>query len=310
MERGDGAELQCLVVVPFYADLGLLRQTLDSLMAQDDPDWVAVVIDDSPWPADVALEVAALVDGYGDVRLQRERSRDNLGVARTFNRAFAIALERGVDVVTILHADDLLEPNYIATVRAAHAAHPQAVCVAPMVTVIDADGVPTMPLADRVKALMWPRRLGELRGERGLALLLRGQFFYCPAVSYRVSAVRDGVVPRWNDQWGQVMDLELYARTLLAGGSIVLCKQRVYRYRRHRASATERNSVTLLRSEEETALCRGLVVEARQRGWHRAARAGRRRVAVRGQAALRALALARARQWPAARRAARLALAP
>ena len=66
---------------------------------------------------------------------------------------------------------------------------------------------------------MWPDGLAALEGERGLQLLVRGQFFYCPAVSYRLSAVPEQA---WTDRWRQVMDLDLYARILLAGGRIGL----------------------------------------------------------------------------------------
>ena len=66
---------------------------------------------------------------------------------------------------------------------------------------------------------MWPRRTTTLIGERGLQRLLRGQFFYCPAVSYRLALVPR---PAWDPRWRQVMDLMLYGRVLLAGGSIEL----------------------------------------------------------------------------------------
>jgi hypothetical protein len=224
-----------------------------------------------------------LVDGVADVRLTRLRNERNLGVAPTFNRAFDVAAERAVDIVTIFHADDVLEPDYVATLRAAHAQFPDAACVAPNATVIDAAGRPVRPLPDRVKQWLWPRRRTELAGERGLALLLRGQFLYCPAVSYRMTAVRAQVVPRWNERWGQVMDLELYARTVLAGGSIALERRPVYRYRRHADTTTERNSAGLVRTEEETALCKALAAEATRKGWYRAARAGRRRITVRAR---------------------------
>jgi hypothetical protein len=83
------------------------------------------------------------------------------------------------------------------------------------------------------------------------------------------------------------MDLELYARVLLAGGTIGLVDEPVFVYRRHEGSMTQLNSATLARTLEETELSRELVNEARIRGWNRAARAGTARVAVRLQAMLR-----------------------
>jgi glycosyltransferase involved in cell wall biosynthesis len=292
-----------LVAVPYHSRPELLREALESVVAQDDPDWECVVVDDSP-PGD---EVEPVLRAFHDPRLTSVRNPSTLGVAGNFNRCFDIARRRGAELAVILHADDVLEPWYVSTMRAAHAHHPEAACVAPRVTVIDARGRPARTVPDTVKSWLWPRRLHALEGERGLTVLLRGQFFHCPAVSYRVELLRDRA---WNDRWRQVMDLELYARILLDGGTIALEPRRVYRYRRHPGSMTQINSGTLVRSLEETALCRELARDAAALGWRRAARAGRIRFAVRAQALLRALTLPFSGRLRDARRALRLAVAP
>ncbi len=290
------------VTVPYYANPAYLRLALDSVLAQTDPFWWCVVVDDSP--DDSAALVVGAVD---DPRINVERNPTNLGVAGNFNRCVELAVAGGAQLGVILHADDLLEPDYIATMRAAHARRPEAACVAPKVTVIDIDGNPHLPLPDRVKAALWPRRLDRLAGEQGMRLLLRGQFFYCPAVSYRWALLQP---PVWDDRWRQVMDLMLYGRTILVGGSVELEPARVYRYRRHAGSETQQNSATLSRTEEETAACRELAAAAGAIGWHRARRAGQARTTVRLQSVLQAaLALGRGR-GAIARRALGFALRP
>ena len=91
------------------------------------------------------------------------------------------------------------------------------------------------------------------------------------------------------------MDLELYGRILLAGGSIVLEPAPVFRYRRHEQSMTQLNSATMVRTVEETEVCRQLADEAKRLGWRRAAREGRLRVTVRLQALMRVAELRDAR---------------
>ncbi|MEK7422236.1 MAG: glycosyltransferase [Actinomycetota bacterium] len=270
-----------LVLVPFYENPMYLRATMQSVLAQTDQDWSALVVDDS-----IAGDAAgSVVSELGDQRITYVRNDGNLGVARSFNRCFDLAIERGAQLATILHADDLLEPAYIEVMKAAHAAHPAAACVAPGVTVIDAAGTPSRTVPDTVKNWLRPRQVDCLQGERGLERLLRGQFFYCPSVSYRLAMLR---LPAWNTRWQQVMDLELYSRVLLDGGEIRLISRPLFRYRRHDESMTQLNSVTMVRSEEETALCRELVAECVSKGWRRAARAGRFRITVRLQASMRA----------------------
>lgn len=294
-----------LLAVPFHSNPEYLRLTLDSVVAQSDPTWRAVVVDDAPDPATSgALDVVRQV---ADARISYRANERNLGVAASFERCFDVAREVGAATVTILHADDLLEPGYVATVVAAHAADPAAPCVAPKAMVIDAAGHPTTTLADRVKALLWPRRLDVLRGDVGLRRLLWGQFFHCPAVSYRVDLLPR---PAWDARWRQVMDLDLYARLLLDGGSIRLVDEVVYRYRRHAGTTTEANSRSMLRTDEETEVSRRVAAAARSRGWSRARRAGHLRPTVRLQALLRALLALAGRDWRTARRAARAACTP
>jgi len=201
------------VSIPFLSDLGYLRQALHSLVDQDDPDWTAVVIDDcSP-----ETGAAALVADIDDPRIRAMRNSANLGLAANFNRCLAAP---GTDVVAIFHADDLLQSGYIATVRRAHAEFPDAAMVAPMATAIDAAGQSIDTAVDKLKRRYWPTAQRELlQGDGGLARLMAAFFVYCPAMSYRPARLPH---PTFDTRWKQVMDLDLYARVLLDGGSIVL----------------------------------------------------------------------------------------
>lgn len=267
------------VTIPFHADVDFLAAALRSLVDQDDRDWTAVVVDD----ASGTVGVAAIAADLHDCRIRVVRNEANLGIAANFNRCLEIGGECA-EIVTILHADDMLEPGYIAVIRAAHHAFPSAACVAPRAMVVDASGRPVRTLADSVKALLWPRRLpAVLAGDRGLARLLNGLFFHTPAVSYRLDLLGD---VRFDERWRQVMDLDLFARVLLGDGSIALVPDRVYRYRRHAASATSQNSASRLRHAEEGAVTREIVSFAGERGWRRSVLAGRLRPTTRLNARL------------------------
>ena len=98
-----------------------------------------------------------------------------------------------------------------------------------------------------------------LEGDRGLARMMHGLFFYCPAASYRVDLLP---AVRFDDRWKQVMDLDLFARVLLGGGSIALIPDKAYRYRRHDASASATNTRSSVRAKEEAAVIREIVAAA------------------------------------------------
>jgi glycosyltransferase involved in cell wall biosynthesis len=262
------------ITIPFYANLSFLEAALRSVTSQSDTEWTAIVVDDSSPEAGAREAVAALGDG----RVRYVRNDSNLGIAGNFNRCLELG-RRAAEIVTILHADDMLEPGFVASIRSAHRAFPTATCVAPRVAVIDAGGHAKRTAADSVKRLLWPRRLPfMLVGDRGLARVMHGMFFYCPSVSYRVDLLP---ALRFDARWLQVMDLDLFARVLLGDGAIALVPDRVYRYRRHDGTATARNSRSSLRGIEEAAVIREIVVVAGRRGWRRTVRAGRLRLTVR-----------------------------
>ncbi len=293
--------LRICLVVPFYSNLDYLQKAVRSLVAQTDPQWTATVVDDASPERGADDVVAALGDG----RVRYVRNERNLGIAANFNRCLQLGAVEA-EIVTVFHADDVLEPGYVAAVRSAHHAFPMATCVAPRATVIDGNGQPTHTVADLVKRLLWPRALpAKLVGDHGLARLMHGLFFYCPAVSYRVALLP---VLRFDAHWRQVMDLDLYARVLLEGGTIVFVPEPVYRYRRHGETMTAQNSRSLVRLDEEVAVCRQVSVAARNKGWPRSARAARLRLTVRLNGLLEAARLVVHRQlragFGAARRAA------
>jgi glycosyltransferase involved in cell wall biosynthesis len=301
-ESGPGRAPDIVVTVPFYRDLALLEQALRSVVAQTDRAWRAVVVDDGS-PIGGVEGVLRAID---DPRITSVRNDTTLGVAENFNRCLAAAAELAADVAVILHADDLLEPGFVAGVRAAHVAHPSAAAVATRVTVVDGAGRPSLPIGDRVKRAMWPRGSGphQLRGDRGLARTLTGLFWYCPAMSYRLDALPE---LRWDPRWQQVMDLDLYGRMLLDDATILLLDEALYRYRRHAGTMTAQNSASMLRSIEERRVLDELTAAARARGWRWAVAAGRLRATHRGNAALMAASALRRGDTAHARTAAALA---
>ena len=291
------------VAIPFFSNLDYLGVALQSLVAQTDAMWTAVVVDDDSPEAGAEQVVAAL----GDSRIRYVRNERNLGVAANFNRCLDLAAADS-EIAVVFHADDQLEPGYVAAIRAAHLASPSAACVAPRVTVIDGTGRPTRTLADSVKAALWPRELPTtLVGDRGLARTMRGLFFYCPSVSYRVSLLPD---LRFDERWRQVMDLDFYSRILLGGGSIALIPDLAYRYRRHKDTMTAQNSRSLVRLEEEVAVSHEVSNAARSQDWRRSARTARLRPTVRLNGLLEAARLLAHGElrtaWTAARWTARL----
>lgn len=96
-----------------------IGQAIDSVLAQTDPDWKLVIVDDGS------------TDGSMDeIRKRRDpRILAAQGIHQGPGQASKVAMglikSRGVDFVGVLDSDDTLHPDAVKVVRQAQAAHPE-----------------------------------------------------------------------------------------------------------------------------------------------------------------------------------------
>jgi glycosyltransferase involved in cell wall biosynthesis len=259
--------------IPYHHGLGFLREAIESVLAQREPGWRCLVLDDR---GEDGYAASDLVTGFADPRIVYRANEANLGMVANWNRGLDAA---ETDLVTLLHADDRLLSEYVEVALGLADAHPRTAAVCCAAEIIDTAGQARFSFADATKRLLVPS--GDpwrIRGEAGLRALLRGNFVMCPTLCWRKSVLG---ARRFESGWRQVQDLELLARLLLDGDEIAGTRRVAYAYRRHEDSATARQSESLLRFEEEMALYGRLATRAEERGWSAAARTARRRAIVR-----------------------------
>ncbi|NJL19683.1 MAG: glycosyltransferase family 2 protein [Leptolyngbyaceae cyanobacterium SM1_3_5] len=100
---------RCEVRVPTYKRPQLLKRALDSLIAQDYPHWIALVMDDSP-----AQEANAIAASYEDDRILYSPNSKNLGSAGNLDRAFTTQELVGGTYACVLEDDNWLMPTYLS----------------------------------------------------------------------------------------------------------------------------------------------------------------------------------------------------
>jgi GT2 family glycosyltransferase len=250
--------------VPFYSGVDYLGRTLRSILAQRDDRWDAIVCDDGAEPG-----VAEVVREAGAGRVRYAKNPTNLGMAGNFNRCVDVA---DTELVTVVHADDELMPNYVADLTAAAGRHPTAAAVFCRTQIIDEHGRPRFSTTDVVKdILLNPARSveAEIAGEPGVRALLRGNFIMCPTLCFRKPVLG---ARRFPDGYKFVMDWELTMRLLLDGETLVGIPDRCYRYRRHRDNATAQYTRSQLRFLEESGFYDRMKAVAVARGWTACAR--------------------------------------
>ena len=262
-------------LVPFRSNLDYLRDTLISVRGQSTADWRCTVFDDSS----DREKVETLVRAIGDDRFDVVHNRTPRGIGGNWNAALASA---EADFATLVHADDLLAPTYAETVLALHDRFPDTFGVFTGAGIIDHLGAPKRFSApDLAKKVLHPylREPCVVVGDRGLRSILRGNFIFCPTVTYRVTRLRQ---PIFDESLRMTLDFFAFARALLQGERLVGTKSVQYHYRRHPASTTSTLNADSSRFEEELTTYRRIATEAAEVDFELSARTGRRALVVKG----------------------------
>jgi GT2 family glycosyltransferase len=270
------------VMLPHYGRLDLVQETVRSVLAQDDPNWRLVVVDDSGELPDNGLGdwCAALAEP----RVRYLRNARNLGINRNFQRCVTLVEH---ELAVIIGSDDVMLPGYVGTVRRAHREHPEAAIIQPGVRVVGEDGRPTRTLVDLSKRWLYAPRLSGptvLAGEQLAVSLLRGNWLYFPSLCWRA-----GPLQRVGFREGPsvVQDLALVLDLVLDGEALLVEPSTVFHYRRHSASVSAAHAADGRRFAEERAFFAASADRMAARGWSRAARAARRHVSSRINALVR-----------------------
>jgi glycosyltransferase involved in cell wall biosynthesis len=256
------------IMMPFYGRFDHLREAVQSVLAQNDPDWRLVVVDDV-YPDPAPGEWVAAID---DPRVHYRRNAVNLGVGGNFRECVRlIDNERAV----LMGCDDRMHPGYVARVGELAGRHPDVSIIQPGVDVIDAEGAVHRPLADRVKDLLRFRATGPriYAGERLATSLLRGNWAYFPSVAWRSEELRRF---GFREGFEVVQDLALMIDIIEAGGSMLVDDEVCFSYRRHGTSVSAVTGPDGAKFAEERALFDEAADRMRALGWNRAARAARR----------------------------------
>jgi glycosyltransferase involved in cell wall biosynthesis len=287
-------------VVPYYLDPKYLFELIESVRKQTRDDWRLTIVDDQ-YPGTAARDYIAELD---DPRIEWVQNEKNLGT--TGNASKCITMGQ-LKYITVMGADDALEPNYVEVVMNAFERHPDAIVVHPGVKIVDADGNPTDSLADRIKRMVsrsaWKH--DELDGPTAARSLMRGNWLYCPAI-----CIRNDVVSRAErlGEFASIADLAWVMDMLLGGGTLALDKTPAFRYRRFAGNHSSQHAKSLLRFDEEQRYYTYISKRLHEHGWDDAAKAARLHPTTRLHAIRAALGAAAGRDVKLAADLTRLAL--
>jgi glycosyltransferase involved in cell wall biosynthesis len=246
------------VIVPIYNQLAFIRETVDSVLAQDYESIELVLSDDgsTDGTTDVLREYAA----SDRERITLVASERNTGIAGAFNRALDA---RTGDYIAWLGGDDVMLPGKLSRQVAVLEARPEVIGCCHDADVFDSDSGRSYGRFTEV----YNGRRGVRDG--GVELLLDPEYMMLPStMMVRSSAIGDlRFDPRIRVSNDWLFDIGLFRHGRIAGLDDVLA-----RYRRHERNVTSQTTDAL-----EDALVVLALADARYPELHRLIR--RRRIA-------------------------------
>jgi glycosyltransferase involved in cell wall biosynthesis len=255
------------IMLPYYGDVSLMQAAVRSVMAQSDGDWRLTVVDDGQEPG-----VPEWFAELGDDRVRYQRNEHNLGVTRNYQKCVGLA---EFEYLVMMGTDDIMLPNYVATLRSIIAQYPGVAIIQPGVEVIDGDGKVINTLADAVKRRLYAPKINsrQLMGGEPLATsLLRGCWFYFPSMCWRTDAIQK---VNFRDDLEVIQDLALVIDLLQLGEQMAVDPTVCFQYRRHRVSVSAAGALAGTRFTEARNYFLEVSDRLKSHGWTRAARVAR-----------------------------------
>jgi glycosyltransferase involved in cell wall biosynthesis len=250
------------VLLPFWGDVELLKQAVESVLAQTEQDWRLIVADDC-YPSD---EPALYFKNIGDKRITYIRHKVNLGITKNFN---FLTHKASAPHCILIGCDDKLLPHYIE--RAIQKIG-DADMYQPGVEVINERGITYLPVGDRVKRLLQPRKAGIYQGEKLAASLCHGNWLYFPSILWKTSTIQKY---GFNQNYSVTQDVYLELSIIIGKGSLYFDNTRSFQYRRFANSVSSVEKSSGKRFNEEARVYDHFNKIFVSIGWKKAARANK-----------------------------------
>lgn len=261
------------IVIPFFSNINYLLKLTDSLLNQSDRRFEVLIIDDSG----KNLVTSEFLQNQLDYRFALLTNEKNLGPFLSWNAGISHLLSRQkYKILSIVHADDLLDRDYVKNAIKSLDEHPDVDIFHSKVKIIGSNGRRKFSFLDFVKSLSNFGSSGQpvqSFGDVGLVRILRNNFVFCPTMIFNVSKFNS---IEFDTRWNMVSDLDFISMALLEGRSLLQLPEKNYLYRRHNNNLTSELTRTTKRFEEEIELYGQLESTCRDFGFDKSATAAKK----------------------------------
>ena len=255
------------IALPFYGDVAFMKQTVQSILNQTDPNWRLVVVDDG-YPDET---LPGWFASLKDKRIEYQRNVQNLGANGNFQKCLGLL---SAEYCLVMGADDLLEPIFVEHINELITKHPGISMIHPGVKVIDEYNDEISTRSDQVKKSIRESQGSStvLSGEPLAKSLMKGNWMYFPSIVWKTKTIQEiGFRPGFH----VCQDLGLAMDLIMQGGEMALIEDEIFRYRRHQESDSSVKAINGERFRDEKHFFKVISRDLKNIGWNSAARAAR-----------------------------------
>jgi glycosyltransferase involved in cell wall biosynthesis len=255
------------IFIPFYGRVDHFKEAVESVLAQEDPDWKLTVVDDVYPDTEPGLWLKSL----GDRRIKYILNSENLRPSKNYNKCVNLCSS---EFIMLMGCDDAMMPNFVSNAKKLINQFPEVDIIQPGVEVMTEKSEASRPIVDRVKQIISPRTKGPhiYSGEMLASSLLTGNWTYFPSLIWRTKLLRNFV---FRTDLDVVQDLAMIMQIVMSGGNMLVDDKIAFRYRRHSTSLSSVTGPDGSKFKQERRLFTELQSPLQKLGWHKAAKIAR-----------------------------------
>jgi glycosyltransferase involved in cell wall biosynthesis len=256
------------IFIPYWGDVKYAQETVDSVLAQTYNDWRLIILDDR-YPS---REFEKYIRSLNNKKIKYIVNRENLGFSKNYNKAIGLAKS---EWTMILGCDDIMRPNLLENAAKVLKKHGQEIAFyQPDANVIDENGEVYLPLPDKIKRRLMPKKSGIYHGESLATNFMAGNWLYFPGIIWKTKVLKKF---GFDDKFGILSDLALEMNILKGGDKIYFDRrEKTFNYRRHKNSVSSKGLYDGVRWKEEEAYFEAEAKSLGEMGWKKAQRAAKR----------------------------------
>jgi glycosyltransferase involved in cell wall biosynthesis len=262
------------VLFPYYGDVGMMKKAVNSILSQSYPNWRLLAFDDG-YPSDEPerffksiIQKDTKLNGFQ--RIFYEKNAKNLGANGNYKKALGKATSK---YYVMMGADDLMHKDFLQKFIDTLSKVGDVDIYQPTVDVIDENDNKYLPLSDRIKRSLQPKKSGVYGGEHLAKSLMHGAWHYFPSMVWKTTSAKK---VGFNKDYDVVQDVCMILDIVQNGGNLYFDKGAYsFSYRRHSQSDSSVKAVNGYRFDEELNFFRYKASQFKKLGWNGAKLAAR-----------------------------------